>query len=118
MTRRRRGAVPTVEEIYDLILTIGGQYVLLDTDMANLLRVNVVTLNDRIWRSLALKCDKVPSEWYVLELNVGHDVALAYTPLGISEAIIVSGKRSTVRGLMIAERIPEAFDIKEAEYGA
>lgn len=114
MTRRYFGAVPTVEEIHALINMIGGQYVLLDTHVADLLKLHVATLNDRVWRELAPSCDEVPSEWYVLELNSGHNnVAFAYTLLGISAAIKVSGKRSTAR--VLAERIAQAFDIKEGE---
>ena len=109
---RRGGSLPTVEEIYALILMIGGQYVLLDSDLANLLKLNVATLADRVWRRLAPNCDKAPEEWYYFELNSGHDdVALAYTSLGCSEATKVSGRRSTAR--VLAERIAEAFDLKE-----
>lgn len=112
MTRRRSGAVPTVEEIYALIIMIGGQYVLLDTDVANLLRLNVATLYGRVWRRLAPNCATVPSEWYVFDLNSGHDdEAHVYTLLGILEAIKISRQRSTA----LAERIAQAFDIKEGE---
>jgi hypothetical protein len=112
MTRRPGGAAPTVEEIYALIIMIGGQYVLLDTDVANLLGLHVDTLYYRVWLRLAPSCDKVPWVWYVLDLNSGHDdEAHAYTLAGILEAIKVSSQRSTT----LAKRVAQAFDIKEGE---
>lgn len=108
----RSGGLPTVEEIYALIIMIGGQYVLLDTNVASLVGLNVATLYGRVWPRLAPSCAKVPSEWYVFELNSGRDdEAHAYTLLGILEAVKVSSQRSTA----LAERIVQAFDIKEGE---
>jgi hypothetical protein len=112
MTRRPTGALLTVEEIYALIIMVGGRYVLLDTAVARLLKLNVRTLYGRVWRRLAPSCGRVPSECYVFERNSGHDdEAHVYTLLGILEAIKVSSQRSTA----LAERILEAFDIKEGE---
>lgn len=114
VTRRYFGAAPTAEEIYALISMIGGQYVLLDTHVADLLGLHVDTLNDRVWRHVVHNRSKDPPEWYVLELNSGHnDVAFAYTLRGILEAIKISGK--WLIGRVLAARIAEAFDIKEAE---
>jgi hypothetical protein len=112
MTRRHRGALPTVHEIYALIVMIQGRYVLLDRHVARYIKLNVRTVYGRVWRALAPSCGRVPSEYYVFEVDSDHDdESHAYTLPGILEAIKVSSQQSTA----LATRMVEAFDIMEGE---
>jgi hypothetical protein len=115
MTRRRTGALPTVREICALIRMEGGEYVMLDADVAKLLDVSVARLNDRTWQKLAKLSEWVPWEWFVLELGHGRDPPLLYTLFGITEAItVVSDEPPSARASAILQRITQAFVKKDA----
>ena len=118
MTRRRSGALPTPRKLFALIFEWQRNYILLDVQVADLLGVDVLILNDRMSKKMVALNGQVRAKRCVVKMGRGQVQVWGYTQAGIIEAIgIVGPQWQGTRLSDLLQLIGKAFKMKEVECG-